>query len=712
MLINGSVHGKSKFGKIVVLLLGLTMMLALLSLVPPKAHAATDRWVATTGSDTSGNGTSGAPYATITKAASVAVGGDTIKVKAGNYTGGFQTTKSGTSNSARIKYISIDGPGQATIKPGSSTEYLWDNRGDYVDIEGFQFDGTNINGTYSAVRNGLMNQGKYVTIKGNDVHHIFYGTANQANCTSGGGAGINILDYNVPGFLDGVVVDGNYVHDIGWLCDKVQSIYISTRATVTNNVVYNNLGGAGIHLWHDAHDVTVENNTVVNHWVGIVVGSGDRYEACSVDNWGCIADNIIVANNIVYGSHGYDSSKHLTGYGIDESGTAIGSVVYTNNLLYDNDSDWLFTISGHTGVNTVSANPQFVDYANKNFKLQSNSPAINAGSSTYAPPYDLEGTARPSGSVDIGAYEYTGSSGSTNLAAGKTFTGSTLTSAAAITDGITNDSSYPNGYGTVTSGAQSIQVDLGASYDLGKVKVWHYYPDGRTYHDVIVQLSNDSTFATGVTTVFNNDTNNSAGQGTGTDAEYAETSAGKDIVFSPVNARYVRLWTNGSTANTYGHYMEVQIFQATNYAAGKTFTGSTLTSAAAITDGITNDSSYPNGYGTVTSGAQSIKVDLGASHDISSVKVWHYYPDGRTYHDVIVQLSNDVNFASGVTTVFNNDTNNSAGQGTGTDAEYAETSAGKSIAFSPVNARYVRLWTNGSTANTYGHYMEVQVWGQ
>ena len=48
-------------------------------------------------------------------------------------------------------------------------------------------------------------------------------------------------------------------------------------------------------------------------------------------------------------------------------------------------------------------------------------------------------------------------------------------------------------------------------------------------------------------------------------------------------------------------------------------------------------------------------------------KLWHYYGDGRTYHDVIVQLSNDANFSTGVSTVFNNDMNNTSGQGIGTD---------------------------------------------
>ena len=63
-----------------------------------------------------------------------------------------------------------------------------------------------------------------------------------------------------------------------------------------------------------------------------------------------------------------------------------------------------------------------------------------------------------------------------------------------------------------------------------------------------------------MTTVFNNDTNNSVGQGTGTQAEYTETSLGKDIPFPAVSARYARLWSNGNTVNAYNHYVEVQVF--------------------------------------------------------------------------------------------------------------------------------------------------------
>ena len=104
-------------------------------------------------------------------------------------------------------------------------------------------------------------------------------------------------------------------------------------------------------------------------------------------------------------------------------------------------------------------------------------------------------------------------------------------------------------------------------------------------------------------------------------------------------------------------------------------------------------------------------MDLGASYDLNEIQLWHYYGDGRSYRDVVVQLSNDAIFSSGIVTVFNNDKDGSAGLGVGTDSEYSETSAGKTISFDAVNARYARFYSNGSTVNGANHYVEIEVYG-
>ncbi|MDG0813374.1 galactose-binding domain-containing protein [Cohnella rhizosphaerae] len=280
------------------------------------------------------------------------------------------------------------------------------------------------------------------------------------------------------------------------------------------------------------------------------------------------------------------------------------------------------------------------------------------------------------------------------------------------------------------TGPQWVKIDLGRSYELDKINLLHYYTatDIRTYHDVIVQLSNDSTFAT-KTTVFNNDADNSAGQGTGTDAEYAETAAGKDIAFAKTNARYIRLWSNGNTKYDTQHYTEVQAWGVPAVTPTSPLQGrknvaplakdSRITFSSAlgnpnrVTDGrMDNGFANQDGPSGGPASPQWIQLDLGQKFRLDQIKVWHFITFDRIYYDVIIQLSNDPTFpSSGTTTVFNNDDNNTAGQGAGTDALYADNAAGKTVNFPLTTARYVRLWANGNQNNNSQHYVEVEVYG-
>jgi hypothetical protein len=107
---------------------------------------------------------------------------------------------------------------------------------------------------------------------------------------------------------------------------------------------------------------------------------------------------------------------------------------------------------------------------------------------------------------------------------------------------------------------QWVQIDLGASYALHAILAWHYHTQARVYRDVIVQVSDDREFGKGVTTVFNNDHDNSSGLGAGKDKEYIEVAEGK--LFDPQGARgrYVRLYSSGNTANDLNHYVEVEVY--------------------------------------------------------------------------------------------------------------------------------------------------------
>ncbi len=109
---------------------------------------------------------------------------------------------------------------------------------------------------------------------------------------------------------------------------------------------------------------------------------------------------------------------------------------------------------------------------------------------------------------------------------------------------------------------------------------------------------------------------------------------------------------------------------------------------------------------------QWVQIDLAASERLFYVLVWHFHEQPVIFHDVIVQISDDPNFIEGVKTIYNNDIDNSAGLGIGKDREYFETSEGRLIDSKDTKARYVRLYSAGSTySDPLNRYTEVEVYG-
>jgi len=111
-------------------------------------------------------------------------------------------------------------------------------------------------------------------------------------------------------------------------------------------------------------------------------------------------------------------------------------------------------------------------------------------------------------------------------------------------------------------------------------------------------------------------------------------------------------------------------------------------------------------------GKQWVQIDLAKTASISAILVWHFHAQARVYRDVVVQVSDDPTFRSGVTSIFNNDFSNQLGLGAGKNLNYIETYQGKLIDAKGVKGRYVRLYSNGNTSNKLNHYIEVEVWGK
>jgi hypothetical protein len=109
-------------------------------------------------------------------------------------------------------------------------------------------------------------------------------------------------------------------------------------------------------------------------------------------------------------------------------------------------------------------------------------------------------------------------------------------------------------------------------------------------------------------------------------------------------------------------------------------------------------------------GTQWVQLDLGRSHSICAIAIWHDHRYVQAMHDVIVQVSDDPEFKAAATTLFNNDADNSSGLGAGLDREYFETSQGRIIDGKGVRARYVRGYTKGSTLSVLNAWEEIEVY--
>ena len=139
------------------------------SLISANAHAA-DYYVAPAGSD-SNAGTLAAPFATLQKGADVAVAGDTVYIRGGTYSittpksagAGFTFSKSGTSDSNRIKYWAY----QAEVPV---------------------FDFTNMVLSTSGYTHGFVVTGSWLHFRGLELRNVPMNTfSNNAIAANGGG---------------------------------------------------------------------------------------------------------------------------------------------------------------------------------------------------------------------------------------------------------------------------------------------------------------------------------------------------------------------------------------------------------------------------------------------------------------------------------------------------------------------------------------------
>jgi len=387
----------------------------LILLICPMLAYATDYYVATDGNDSNNGLTTNTAWLTLSHAISASLGGDTIYVRAGTYTGsGYQTLipKSGSASN----YTIIQGyPGDvmpiidANASAGSSTTVFTLNNS-YIRLEGLHIKGgggyeggtitignngeasniiidnciisdTNNGGTltsynpahirigYDGTANGVIIQkcniyGKFasglkidgrkaqsITIKNNHIHNTLHGIAVKWGVST---------DKNI-------VLSYNKIHDTKYRGFYIDQGYIR----IEQNLVYN-IGDYGIFAndnWN-GNDLQIIHNTFYNCTINAIYLNAPN------------AVNATIFDNIIYNS-GSTSIKSIAlfPYSALAHNTTInynGIFDNTTNLIYrENNSSYTYSqwrSYYSSDINSIQSDPLFVNPSDGDFRLKPNSP--------------------------------------------------------------------------------------------------------------------------------------------------------------------------------------------------------------------------------------------------------------------------------------------------------------------------------------------------
>lgn len=169
--------------------------------------------------------------------------------------------------------------------------------------------------------------------------------------------------------FDSIIIRRNKIHNnANRGLDNAKSL---TNGEVYYNLIYENVGGLYWQQCNSGGSSEIYNNVIANNTgTGFTVGSGV---------------NVTVKNNIVY-----NNSNQIN----------ISSGTFDYNHWHPDVS------FSQKGPNAITTNPKFISPGNDNYKLQSDSPCIDAGTDVGLTK-DYAGNTVPYGNgVDIGAYEY------------------------------------------------------------------------------------------------------------------------------------------------------------------------------------------------------------------------------------------------------------------------------------------------------------------
>ncbi|SDZ43267.1 Nitrous oxidase accessory protein NosD, contains tandem CASH domains [Amycolatopsis xylanica] len=358
----------------------------------------------------------GGQYSTVQAAADAARPGDNVSIAAGTYPGGLTLKQSGAPG----KYITFYGQGGTAVIQGKDGLALGDRS--WLRFTNVTVSGSSRFGVYAYQAHDLVFQ-KFGIDGSQDGGLVLLDTANAVidGCDiRGTNARGTSADHEAMSLGEGsrdIEVKHCRVHDNGE--EGIDVKYTeNARISIHDNVSSNNRGpniyvdsSSGVEIYNNVASGT-KNNTKA----GIALAVEDYSESRKLDN-------VKVYNNVSYGNSQAGLSIWVESTGVISNVRIINNTFYGNaqgamwfggdeyagvNVLRNNIyAEGNFTHPAFTSDHNVAGDPGFVDPRAGDFHLRPGSAkAVDRGSATGAPAFDLDNKPRPRGAGhDIGAYE-------------------------------------------------------------------------------------------------------------------------------------------------------------------------------------------------------------------------------------------------------------------------------------------------------------------
>lgn len=296
------------------------------------------KYIATTGSDSTGDGSIGNPWKTFSKGASMLSDGDTLYARAGTY--GETFTPLGGSVGSVITYSAYTGE-TVTISGGSSRSYciLVDSSSDYSVVSNFTLTGWTDDALAIDQASNVSLDHITITAAGSDLGIVVTSSDNitLSYCTvANQRRGIVVVAPSESITIDhctvydssehGIDIEGDNVNPPDYLADDQARTSANTdNITITNCESYSN-DQQGFWISQAYHVLVEDCISHDNGWTGIQIESGCRYVA--VRGCTCYSNG----RDISSGSGGYNVGDTETGIWFDET---VYGLVYDCDM-YDN----------------------------------------------------------------------------------------------------------------------------------------------------------------------------------------------------------------------------------------------------------------------------------------------------------------------------------------------------------------------------------------